>query len=206
MDGQRVSLLKFRFDVNSCVSMFTMALAMVFAVTLLASHAMQAQTFSVIHNFTGGGDGAYPYAGVTVGPGGVLYGTASGGGSHGAGTVFKLNQVNSSWVFSPLYEFTGGSDGGVPYGGVVIGPNGALYGTTYTGGEDDYGLVFELRPPPTFCRSILCYWDETVLHTFTGAPDGAISGLREFSLRSSGRHLRHDIVRRYVWTAGLRSN
>ena len=42
-----------------------------------------------------------------------------------------------------------------------------------SGGEDNYGTVFELRPPPTFCRSILCYWNETVLYTFTGNPDGA---------------------------------
>jgi uncharacterized repeat protein (TIGR03803 family) len=55
----------------------------------------------------------------------------------------------------------------------VIGPNGALYGTTADGGgENNFGVVFELRPPPTFCRAILCYWNETVLHTFTGAPDG----------------------------------
>jgi uncharacterized repeat protein (TIGR03803 family) len=148
------------------------AMAVVFGLTLLTTHPLQAQTFSVLHYFTGGADGANPLAGVTVGPSGVLYGTASAGGAHNAGTVFKLTLRGSSWVFSPLNEFTGGSDGGAPYGGVVIGPNGALYGTTYSGGGADYGTVFELRPPATFCRSILCYWDETVLYTFTGMPDG----------------------------------
>jgi uncharacterized repeat protein (TIGR03803 family) len=152
--------------------MFAMALVVVFALTLFTTHAMQAQTFSVLHNFSGGGDGAHPYAGVTVGPGGVLYGTASAGGTHGDGVAFKLTYQGSSWPLSPLYEFTGGSDGAAPYGGVVIGPNGALYGTTENGGAQSYGVVFELRPPATFCRSILCYWNETVLHAFTGAPDG----------------------------------
>jgi len=173
MDGQTISLRKFRFNVNSCASTFAIALVVVFALTLLTTHAIEAQTFNVIHAFSGGGDGSNPYAGVTVGPGGVLYGTAAAGGNHGAGTVFKLSPVNSSWVFSPLYEFTGGSDGAYPEGGVVIGPNGALYGTTDEGGEYYYGTVFELRPPATFCSAVLCYWNETVLHAFTGYPDGA---------------------------------
>jgi len=184
MDGQKVSLGKFSCQV----------LAMVFALTLLTTHAAQAQTFSVLHNFTGGADGASPDAGVTVGPSGVLYGTAQVGGTHSNGTVVKLSQVNSSWVFSPLYEFTGGSDGGDPYGGLVIGPNGALYGTTqiggYMGGDcaryGGCGTVFELRPPATFCRSVLCYWNETVLYSFMGAPDGEYPGYGNLAFDQAG--------------------
>ena len=174
MNGQTVSLGQLRFSVNSCVSTFAMALVVVFTLALFTTHAMQAQTFSLLHTFTGGLDGSDPAAGVTIGPSGVLYGTATFGGTHDAGTVFKLNQVNSSWVFSPLYEFTGASDGGFPFGGVTIGPNGALYGTTQQGGDEGDGTVYALRPPATFCRSVTCYWDETVLHSFTGAPDGAL--------------------------------
>jgi len=155
------------------MSPFAMALVMVFALTLLTTHAIEAQTFSVLHTFSGQGDGANPYAGITVGASGVLYGTASAGGNHRAGVVFKLMHQGSSWTLSPLYEFTGSSDGAAPYGGVVIGPNGALYGTTYGGGENYYGIVFELRPPLTVCKAILCYWNETVLYSFTGTPDGA---------------------------------
>src|SRR5208283_438863 len=92
MNGQTGSLRKLRFNVNSCMSMFAMPLAMVFALTLLVTHAAQAQTFGVIHDFTGETDGASPYAGVTVGPSGVLYGTAENGGAHGVGTVFKLSR------------------------------------------------------------------------------------------------------------------
>ena len=44
---------------------------------------------------------------MTIGPGGVLYGTATAGGTHGAGVVFRLSLVESSWVVSPLYEFIG---------------------------------------------------------------------------------------------------
>jgi len=173
MDGQTVSLCRFHVNVNSCVSMFAMALVMAFALTLLTTHALQAQTFSVIHNFTNGADGANPYAGVTVSGSGILYGTAANGGTGGGGTVFKLTPHGSNWLFSPLYSFPGGSEGASPWGGVVIGHNGALYGTTQEGGDGGVGTVFELRPGATFCRSFLCYWSETVLYAFTGTPDGA---------------------------------
>ncbi len=155
-------------------------------ISVLSVTVAQAQTFSVLHSFTGGTDGAAPYAGVTLGRTGVLYGTAENGGAHGVGTVFKLSQVNSSWVFSPLYEFTGVGGGSLPLGGVVIGPNGALYGTTFGGSVNGpFGTVFELTPPPTFCRSITCYWNENALHTFTG-PDGSGPQTENLVFDSSG--------------------
>lgn len=49
-----------------------------------------AWTETILHNFTGGADGAVPVAGLTPGPNGVLYGTASQGGSSGNGTVFSI--------------------------------------------------------------------------------------------------------------------
>ncbi len=160
--------------------------AILLVLTLFTTAAMQAQTFSVIHDFTGGTDGANPLAGVSVGRSGVLYGSAESGGAHGVGTVFKLSQVNSNWVFSPLYEFTGVGGGSLPLGGVAIGPNGALYGTTFGGSVNGpYGTVFELTPPPTFCRSITCYWNENVLHTFTG-PDGSGPQTENLVFDSSG--------------------
>jgi uncharacterized repeat protein (TIGR03803 family) len=157
--------------VNRILRKLFFALAVVCTLTSLGLQAAQAQTFSVIHNFTGGADGYEPFSGLNVAPSGSLYGTAVYGGTGNAGTVFKLTLHGSSWVFSPLYEFTGGSDGANPLGGVVIGPNGALYGTTQSGGSG-YGTVFELRPPATFCRSVRCYWNETVLYAFMEAPDG----------------------------------
>ena len=164
-------------------------IALLFCFTLslaVLANTAQAQTFSVLHNFTAGADGLGPEASITVGPGGVLYGTAGGGGTYDNGTVFKLKQVNSDWVFSTLYEFTGGSDGGHPIGGVVIGPGGALYGTTQVGGADDDGVVYALTPPATFCRSLTCYWDETLLHTFTGVPDGINPWVENLVFDSAG--------------------
>jgi hypothetical protein len=159
------------FDIKWQAGTVALALVVTFAATVIAAPAAQAQTFSVLHYFTGGLDGAGSTGGVTVGPSGVLYGTAAGGGPYGEGTVFKLIQVHSIWVLYPLFEFDSG-DGDNPIGGVVFGPNGALYGTTF-GSVENQGTVFQMRPPLSVCKAFLCYWNETVLHTFTGAPDGA---------------------------------
>jgi uncharacterized repeat protein (TIGR03803 family) len=155
-----------------CATALRVLIRLAFTGVFVTATLAQAQTFSVLHDFTNGPDGAAPRAGLTVGPSGAVYGTAEGGGPHGYGTVFRLSQTNSGWVFSTLYGFAGGNDGADPIGGVVIGPGGALYGTTQTGGDDDDGVVFALRPPPTFCRATSCDWNETLLHTFTGVPDG----------------------------------
>ena len=157
-----------------------------FALTIALAYTANAQTFSVLHKFTGGSDGAYPQAGLTIGPGGALYGTAQGGGAHGNGTVFRLTQVNSAWVFNPLYGFTGGSDGGVPLGGVAFGSGGAVYGTTLQGGVNNNGVVFSLRPPSTFCRSLSCSWNESVLYAFTGIPDGIGPGNEKLVFDGAG--------------------
>jgi uncharacterized repeat protein (TIGR03803 family) len=103
---------------------------------------------------------------------GNLYGTAEVGG-FGGGTVFTLTHTGSGWIFNPLYSF-GEDDGAQPRGGVIIGPYGILYGTTYEGGSSGvYGTVFNLRPPPKACKTALCPWTETVLYSFKGGADGA---------------------------------
>lgn len=153
----------------------SIALAIVFGLTVvLTCPSVQAQSFKVIHTFTGGQDGGLPYAGVTMDRGGNLYGTAGFGGK-GFGTVFKLALKGSNWVFTPLYSFQGGSDGAYPSARVIFGPDGTLYGTTYAGGSG-YGTVFNLRPQPRACTTALCPWTETVLYRFTGGTDGAYPG------------------------------
>lgn len=95
---------------NRMLRKMFLAVAVVCTLTSVGLQPAHAQTFSVLHYFMGATDGATVFAGLSVAPSGVLYGTATKGGLYGVGTVFKLQQVNSSWVFSPLYEFTGGSD------------------------------------------------------------------------------------------------
>ena len=141
------------------------------------SNIAQAQTFTVLHAFTGGADGASPLSGVTIGGSGILYGTTYSGGTGDNGldgVAFKLAQRGSGWELEPLYEFSGVGEGYAPLGPLTV-RNGALYGTTGEyGGTGAKGTVFELQPPPTACKTSICYWNETVLHSFAGGPnDGA---------------------------------
>ncbi len=152
------------FDASprAIVITFLVAVATVFLLALPA----QAQTYSVLHYFTGGSDGGSPYSGVTVSPSGTLYGTTGGAGD-AFGGVFQMAKKGTGWTFDPLYTFLGGRDGAYPYSGVVFGPNGALYGTTWAGGFG-VGTVFSVRPPVTVCKTAICYWNETAIYSFTG--------------------------------------
>ena len=146
---------------------FIMALGFGFGATT----TLRAQTYSVIHNFTGGNDGATPYSGVTIDAAGNLYGTATGGGS-GHGTVYELKLRNGNYTVNPLYEFPGGAGGAIPYARVVFGPDGLLYGTTAKGGNDNNGLVFRLQPRASACASPLCSWTGKVLFAFPANGSG----------------------------------
>jgi uncharacterized repeat protein (TIGR03803 family) len=114
---------------------------------------------TVLHAFTGGADGSYPYAGVIRDPDGNLYGTTTGGGTAHAGVVFKVDATGHQTV---LYNFTGGADGLFPYAGVVRDSAGNLYGTTTRGGTAHAGVVYKVDVAG----------DETVLYSFTGGFDG----------------------------------
>src|ERR1700678_244983 len=116
-------------------------LTMVCLFTLfVAAIAAQAQTYTVIHNFTGGSDGDFPTSTLVQDRAGNLYGTTNSGGTYDAGVVYQLKPGRSGgWVFYPIHEFNGwnnGDDGANPldYGGLTIGPDGDLYGSTEYGG------------------------------------------------------------------------
>ncbi len=95
----------------------------------------------VLHTFTS--DGSTPTSGLVFDAEGNLYGTTELGGVDGRGTVFKLNPTTK--VLTPLHVFTG-ADGALPHAGLVFGPTGALYCTTYVGGAHNAGTIFQLVP------------------------------------------------------------
>ncbi|HUK74099.1 MAG TPA: choice-of-anchor tandem repeat GloVer-containing protein [Candidatus Bathyarchaeia archaeon] len=135
--------------------------------------AAQAQTFSVIHTFSGP-DGRTPVAGPTLDKYGDLYGTTWGGGAGNYGTLYKLTPVNGSWLLNEVYNFTGLSDGGLVNGGVTIGPDGTLFGTTeFANGGSDAGTLYNVKPGGKLCMGGVCQWTDTTLHTFAGGSDGA---------------------------------
>lgn len=91
---------------------------------------------SVLFNFTGGADGALPYAGVIVGADGNLYGTTTQGGDNtcqfplGCGVVFMMDTSGNETV---LHAFAAGTDAEIPYAALVRDGSGNLYGTTVGG-------------------------------------------------------------------------
>ena len=128
-----------------------------------------AWTESYLHLFSEtGAEGYEPGWGVIADSAGALYGTTSSGSSAGYGAVYKLTPpttADGTWTVSVLHAFQGGtSDGATPQGGLVMDSNGVLYGTTHSGGSNDFGTAFRLAPPAKSGGA----WDYSVLYTFKG--------------------------------------
>jgi uncharacterized protein (TIGR03437 family) len=154
-----------------------------------------AWTESVLHSFSvpstpctqypcpGGPDGNLPTTSVTIGSGGVLYGTTNSGGTgycdSGCGTAFQLTPPASpggGWT-ELNYSFVNLNGGITPFplavapSSLAIGSGGVLYGTTqYTGSYLSFsfspcGTVFSLTPPASPGGA----WTETVLYNFSGS-------------------------------------
>ncbi len=141
---------------------------------LVTAHPASAQTETVLYNFTPVSNGSNPQSGLTSDRVGNLYGMTWIGGDAGAGTVYELSPNGSGgWTHTVLHSFCVApncSDGNTPtYAYLTFDSAGNLYGTTYWGGANGYGVVFELSPAGTS-------WAETVLYNFcsqSGCTDGA---------------------------------
>jgi uncharacterized repeat protein (TIGR03803 family) len=127
--------------------------------------SVQAQTYKVLHRFTGKGDGVYPPAGVTRDSEGRIYGATNRGGSLDMGAIFEINAKGEETV---LHSFWGG-DGMYPDGPLIRDAAGNLYGITTQGGAPKggncvhgCGAVFKLDTNGK----------ETVLYVFAGKTDG----------------------------------
>jgi uncharacterized repeat protein (TIGR03803 family) len=126
-------------------------------------------TESIVHNFSGsGGDGELPEAELVFDAAGNLYGTTTGGGSAGFGTVYELSPAaGGGWTEQILYNLPGGKSLQRPEAPVWLDGNGDIFGTA--GGADNnpgYGGVFELVPNGDGTYS------EKSLHLFGGTGDG----------------------------------
>jgi hypothetical protein len=136
------------------------------------SHKGGQWTKQLLHQFNGR-DGSNSAAGLVFDGNGNLYGTTYFGPPNGSGLIFELRKPSGSthsWTEALLHQFSGGEGGAGPMAGLIFDRNGNLYGTTAMAtSRSDQGNVFRMRPPGREAGS----WEFSVLHTFTGNPDGA---------------------------------
>ena len=136
---------------------FHLAVAVAVAIVLaaLCIPTAQAQTWTVLHNFTDGGDGGGPEAGVTFDQQGRIYGTGSGA----AATAKAWSIVSPAravvGLFSPIYSFgSQGHDGSNPDSQGAFWTRMACFTEQPTkAAPEAMGTVFSLQPPATACKS-----------------------------------------------------
>jgi uncharacterized repeat protein (TIGR03803 family) len=120
---------------------------------------------SVVWNFGKGADGKYPHGNLVYDARNKLfYGTTSGGGFQGVGTIFAFNPVKDTeavvWNFNVVPN-----DGFQPFGSLVYYPdNGLYYGMAVQGGTKGLGVIYSFDPSSN---------SESVVWNFTGNPDGS---------------------------------
>jgi uncharacterized repeat protein (TIGR03803 family) len=102
-------------------------------------------TYSLIYSFAGTND-CGPQNSLVMDQGGNLYGTTYCDGANSLGNVFKLTPSGGGWTYTSLHDFTGGSDGQIPFCSVAFDASGNLYGTTVSGGSQEAGTVWEITP------------------------------------------------------------
>lgn len=139
-------------------------IAVVFLAGFLPAVNMESFAFTNLHEFNGGaGDGQSPHYGSTLTLGGTtLYGVTPNGGASDNGVVFSINTDGTG--FRVLHEFTGGAAGGSRPGGRVVLDGSTIYGATYAGGNNGYGVIFKVNTDGT---------GFTVLHHFNHLTGGA---------------------------------
>ncbi len=132
----------------------------------------EAWTYSKLHTFNGGSDGADPRGGLITDSNGNLYGTTRDGGTSvagaaGPGVVFQLSPPatpGAAWPETILYSFdclkADCGAGASPKGPLIADGAGNLYGTASAGGASRKGVVFKLSPDGSY----------SVLYTFCGMP------------------------------------
>jgi uncharacterized repeat protein (TIGR03803 family) len=126
-----------------------------------------AWTETVLHSFNAS-DGFVPLGTLSIGSDGALYGVTELGGTGSRGVAYRLAFNGTSWNLTVIHNFdvlADGSDGDYPLAGLTLASDGALYGTAYSGGAGNVGVLFRLAFDGTS-------WQESVLHHFTGGKDG----------------------------------
>ena len=117
-------------------------IAIGFVALFIAARPAMAATETVIYSFPNSGTG-YPLGTLTF-ANGSLYGTGSGDEKTADGGVFKLTNKGGIWKEKTLVTFDG-ANGSTPFTGPIRGPDGAFFGTTWTGDAYNGGNVYAVQ-------------------------------------------------------------
>ena len=110
--------------------------------------------FTVLYTFSLSGitDGSRPFAGLTYGSDGYLYGVTEQGGANNTGTIFKISPTTGAFSvvmsFAALDSSHDNATGATPQGALIQGSDGYFYGTASGGGTHGWGTVFKFLPSP----------------------------------------------------------
>jgi uncharacterized repeat protein (TIGR03803 family) len=106
-------------------------------------------------------EGSFPNAGFCIAGNGKFYGMTPYGGKYSKGVLFEWDPVTN--IYNKKLDFNGEENGSTPFGSLFQADNGKLYGMTYEGGADNYGVLFEWDPETD---------NYTKKHSFNGAVSG----------------------------------
>lgn len=116
---------------------------------------------TVIHRFSST-NGETPWSPPFEGVDTYLYGTTSAGGAYQNGTIYKLNpEGKQDWVYPFFCDASGCPDGSTPLAGIIQGIDLWLYGTTWLGGANSAGTVFQIQTDGKHLLTIHSFCEET---------------------------------------------
>lgn len=160
---------------------------------------MDGSDYTVLHQYSAANlwtEGYDPYSSLTI-SGSVLYGTTRKGGSSNIGTVYKLNTDGSGYTV--LHHFTGGaSDGNNPYSGPLALVGSVLYGTTYSGGSSNLGILYKINTDGSGFQILVSFTGNT--GSYKGAaPSGGViySGGYLYGMTQAGGSAGQGVVYKY---------
>ena len=111
---------------------------------LLFRYDKAANTITKLADFYGNDYGKHPYGTLAIGPEGKLFGQTYLGGKYGSGIMFDYNTATS--VFTKRFDFMQSEEGSLNIGGLMLGTDGWVYGTTREGGEYQGGTIYRINP------------------------------------------------------------
>ena len=133
---------------------------------LLFSFNPSSLSYNIVRDFDYYNDGGFPTGSLLLAKDGALYGMASKGGSNDIGTVFSFDILKTTFTKVTDFNYT---DGATPYGNLMQAGDGKLYGATYAGGSDNFGVIFSLDPSSKVVTQLVDYTDDNGANPYYGS-------------------------------------